>query len=483
MKKLIALMLALSLCAVGALCFFGIRINEACDAVTITENVLFGDVGYAEGITVQTRSHYDYHLFWDTTYTVGSPASTYTEYTFSAQQDFPIGGHTYNGVTLDIDLQYGYDLRTPIDEQTGLKRAYRELYEETAPGTKGTKTIRLQDYYTYYPIRVAIDLPGTLWQGNDYDRLTDGQQNERAVWDAFNAFFKIPIPEDLPAFDITLTKNERGDGIGTGSNGSGIHFDIYPVTTYTDSQCFFAIGNRFHSSESIKDEFINTDLIPGGYGIYAFSWRNVQTAANTSGNITYWHDGYETGVDEASLAMVYPLAQETKVFYMTTSPDQTQLLLLTREHGSVWFTVIDIATMTELQKFKVSEEKYSVIKTAPDFLVIDGEETLSVIERQSDATYRLSFIVDRQPDLVDYSPHRGLRAQMDFDGERLVIVDQVYDTYYGTTTFCNFNLAVYDKTGLLYFGEYQSSLSTAFNPNQYAFNCLPLELSVALRKR
>ena len=231
MKKLIALMLALSLCAVGALCVLGSRINEACDDVSITENVLFGDAVYAEGITVQMRSHYDYHLFWDTTYTVGSPTPTHTEYTFSAQKDFPVGGRTYNGVTLDIDLQYGYDLRTPIDEQTGLKKAYRELYEETAPGTKGIKTIRLQDYYTYYPIRVAIDLPGTLWQGNDYDRLTDGQQNERAVWDAFNEFFKIPIPEDLPAFDITLTKNERGDGIGTGSNGGGIHFDIYPVTT------------------------------------------------------------------------------------------------------------------------------------------------------------------------------------------------------------------------------------------------------------
>ena len=64
---------------------------------------------------------------------------------------------------------------------------------------------------------------------------------------------------------------------------------------------------------------------------------------------------------------------------------------------------------------------------------------------------------------------------MDFDGERLVIVDNISSDGSGWYDKCGFFVAVYDKDGLSYYGEYESSLDANWSSsNHYEFNCQPL---------
>ena len=68
---------------------------------------------------------------------------------------------------------------------------------------------------------------------------------------------------------------------------------------------------------------------------------------------------------------------------------------------------------------------------------------------------------------------------VEFDGEKLVMVDRTAEKKYGTLELCGFTVAIYNSTGLVYYGEYESSLSATANPHDYAFNCLPIKYTVS----
>ena len=82
MKKIIAIVLLLSVLSVASFCMIGGAVNEEKANVTIKENIIYGDKSYADGVTVFTRAHYDDHLFWHTTYTIGDKNTTATDYEF-----------------------------------------------------------------------------------------------------------------------------------------------------------------------------------------------------------------------------------------------------------------------------------------------------------------------------------------------------------------------------------------------------------------
>ena len=75
---------------------------------------------------------------------------------------------------------------------------------------------------------------------------------------------------------------------------------------------------------------------------------------------------------------------------------------------------------------------------------------------------------------VDNSYH-GLyvSAAADYNGEKLICIDYLHEGRYRTLELCSFYVSVYDKTGLIYYGEYNCSLSANPNASSYSYNCLP----------
>ena len=473
MKKIIAVVLMLALLSVASFCVIGTAVSEERGNVTLRETVLYGDKSYAEGVSVCTRAHYDDHLFWNTTYTIGEENTALTEYEFSYTEQYPYRDKIHRGITMDVYLIYGYSLSIPYEECVGLQKAYRELYDETPEGGVGRKLIRLQDYYDYYPVRVSFDLPGVVWQGIDYDLLGVRGEDERAVWDAFNDFFRIPIPENLPAFEITITKGHNS--VGTGSSGLGTDYWFNSCSAYTSDRVFFSISNRLKGN---TDPYVDTSLIPGGYGVYSVAYENAQTDAHTKENATVLPSGYETGIKADTLAMVFPLEQHVEVVRMSVADNESKLLLFTREDGITYLTVIDIASMTEIQKMRVTEETHYTFFEYDNCIVLNGWDDVSVIEKQADGLCRLAFTVPRMKEINDSNLQKGVATTMAFDGDRLVIVDRTGDEIYPSLELCGFTVAVYNSTGLVFYAEYKSSLSASRNPNDYAYNCLPIEYTV-----
>ena len=475
MKRLLALLLSLLLLTITALCLIGADISSQQDRVTLTERALYGDPAAAEGAVIGQQAHLRQHLLWEITHTPGE--GTKTEYLFSTKTlSFPQDPHVF-GVRMYDKIRFGYDGTLSAEETTGIALAYRELYEDTAPGTRGTRMVRLQDYYDYYPIQLDIQLPGTLWHGLDYEDMTeDGFANERAVWDAFTEFFRIPVPEDLPAFEISIVKSENGHEIGTGSSAAkdAPSYSLYTTSAHTSSACFFTINNRY------GDKLVNTDLIPGGYGIYRVNYRNVRNEKNTQGNATVYHPGYDTGIDAASLAMVYPLEEEVQVLSMQVDPTEQRLLAITQDgSGKVSMLVIDIATMTATQSIPVTENAHVSLNHQDGFLVLFYERTISVYTVDGNGRYLHALTAPQPGDIDGTFADINTYAAVDFDGERLILADILLETQYRTMQTCGFCLAVYDGSGLLYYGEYDSSLSVNPNTSFYSDNCFPERLTVS----
>jgi len=466
MKRMIAAACLLAVLSVGVFCAVGSMVSREKANVTITENVLYGDKAYANGVTVFTRAHYSDKLFWNTTYTIGDAPKTTTDFEFHHTRYDENVQSEPRGVTLYVDLQYGVNLMKPADACTGLEKAYRELYEATKPGTKGTKTIRLQDYYTYYPIRIgSMDLPGVMW--NEYSYV--GTEEVGNIRDVFQEFFKIPVPEDLPAFTISLVRDGRGNVIGSSVSGNAFDYWLNTRSAYTSDRVFFSINNKLDNTEG-QELYVDTDLIPGGYGIYAFSYKNVRDSANAQ--------GMETGIEEETLAMVFPLEQNAEVLYITVNNDESKLLLFTRQRGITHLTVIEIATMQQLQKIEITEAKQYTFYEYDNCIVLNGWEYISVIEKLDSGLCRLAFTVPRMEEVDGSELQKGVMTAMAYDGEKLVIIDRTGDERFGSLPLCGFTAAVYNAAGLLYYGEYQSSLSLSVDPSNYAYNCLPVRYSV-----
>ena len=96
----------------------------------------------------------------------------------------------------------------------------------------------------------------------------------------------------------------------------------------------------------------------------------------------------------------------------------------------------------------------------------------------ADGTYTHAITGD-QPNYRDerFSSFNTYCA-MDFDGERLILVDILTESRYHALQTCNLCLAIYDGTGLCYYGEYQNGLSVNPDTSRYDYNIIPLDLSV-----
>lgn len=460
MKKYIAVVLLLSILSISSFCLIETVVGKEIANVVITENVIYGDKKFAEGITVVSNASYDEHLHWDTSYTVSQQPRISTEYSFYYFEHRETPEIKKRGLTLDVNLKYGFDLRKPAEESYGIQKAYRELYDTIPERGAGSKIIRLQDYYDYYPIRVNFDLPGVNWSGNDYETLYS--QNAREIWNKFNEYFKIPIPEDLPSFEISISKGENSISAG----GLSLEFYFNVINAYSENKLYFAFRNKY-SVEDGEERYVNTELIPGGYGIYSIDYKKVEDSNKKS----YSGSDYETGIDVNSLTTAYPLEQHQEVIYMTLSKDRNKLMFITLENTSTYLNVIDLHTMTQSQRIPIGEFEYHSIYEKDNFIAIRDKSKLAVIEKNEMGDCELAFTVSRNTEYDNNVRLTGYLTTMAFDGERLVIVERIADEHHNTSISCGFELTVYTASGLVFYAEYGSSLSPAADNFDYSSRC------------
>lgn len=448
MRKIYVLLTLFLLFSCTVFAFVTSTVFAERENIKISETVLYGDPAVIENLEIQTENYLNYHLFWKTQHKFGKESETKTDYSFSASQNyFNSEEREYEGVILDSGIEYGFFESLPASEQKGLQKAYKELFDSTEYGKEKSKKVYLKDYYDYYPLGIGFDLPHTVW--TDYssaDRLKGEPYDALYVTEKFREYFKIPVLES-DTVTISVEKGNDGKHYGTGTDETGL-YNLYAISKVSRkrNRCFFSINNyKYADFKQGQDttEYVDTSLIPGGYGIYSFYYFSGDSASRT-------------GIMADRLETVYPLNSETVVKHISLNSDETKLLLFTTEKGSSFLTVIDIETMKALQKITIANEIMGSVYEYDNFAVIETDEKIALISNKNDI-YSLEFIVPKASFTNESYQDVWNADYMDYKDGKLAMIGNHFEQETGYE-LCDFFISVYDKNGLIYYGVYDNNL-------------------------
>lgn len=444
MKKAFVLFVCMFVLGLAGICILpGVILREA-DHVTLSEQVVLGDSSTVEGVMVNTANHSMRHLFWKTELVADKEPET--KFEFSAREWRPaaklagqawmeeseyscislknrLGGGWHVGSTGNLSLD-GANVGT-----RGLETAFQELAEATAPGEEMSRQIFLDDYMEYFPVVVSLE---QVWEEEDLS-------------ESYAEFFKIPVPESS-AYTITLEKDKSGNIIGIGGNDQGNNiFSWRTVCTRSETDCYFTFY-RYSGGKCM-----NTDLIPGGFGVYRQPY-----ALGAEG----------VYMNPAELSMVYSLEEEHypqgNIFLDVNAAGQ--LLIITDTENFTKLQVVDLTTYEKIQQVEfprpTGDVRFeSVVRVKDDFLLLSyGDGYFALIDWNVERGYQHRFTMQVTDEDPLYRSAYMQQNDMDWNGSQLLYVSCTdRKTMQGS---CDFTLSVYDASGKIYQGEYKSSLLT-----------------------
>lgn len=532
MKK--SFILIILLCTFAFVGVFGIQktlLSEK-DNVIITEHVIFGDKSKIEDVTLERNVQLKKNIYWKTNYTAAEPSVYDTDYMFyekgySQEYQFP-----HRPIYFNLNLHYDFDAQKEESQMQGLELAYKKVFDETPNGEERFEIVKVKDYLDYYLFDLDVFLSAEWrdihWEEELYwlnkENVVEARKQEAkerlAILEAFHTFFKIPLLENqFCEIGVAKTKNGMLGGwsystydsatasgnisasLREDSENSATNTDTYylpethPMKENEDEFAFsvnsMVIGNTCYlafDTHTDKGNIVDTSLIPGGYGIYSFTFDEEQEC-----------------IDTDSLKMVYSL--NPNIEFVTLEQDKTgeHILLFTEEQEQCYLTVIDIQTMETKQKIayapNIEENKTRCYWIYDDFIIAQYlYEKAVVISKDETDTYHVEFTIDvsdeekkqiyedmyiEETDKLQENievntyihPLEWIGGNMVFDwnGTELLLSDSLVDvTYYRGK--CGFYLAVFDKNGIQYYGEYTCSLDTGDETGDYYnYNCRPTD--------
>ena len=471
MRKATIAMLLLLVISIGGVCVAAAGVHGPHDQVVLKEKTVYGNREYAEGLDIQIQASYASHLFWDTTYSTGTESQAETDFLFSARKIHDEVSTGYQGIMLDNQIGYFYE---PSEEEAhGVARAYRELAEKVPAGQERETTIYLKDYIDTYPMTVDVDLPG-IGMGLDWNFQMNTPAEEHDNLNEIEKdiirlqeYFAIPVLDE-ETYSLSVGKDENGNVTHmSGGTGDGDSFWIQVINAIADDACYFTFDT--HTTEG---NVVDTSMLPDGYGLFCVTFNG-----DYDENDPMVLEEMDFGEPE----MVYAIDPNAYIQGLYLNEDQSQLYLLTEEDHKLYLTVIDRDTMDTLQKMQIHdwEEEHGYVHEVhmkEDFWVLWlSEGRLALLGKAENGTFNLVFCeLYNHGEAGDYS--MSVYAAVDWNGERLAVVDQnfpeyTFDTHYKSRSkSCGFWLLVYDDEGtMVYAGEYYSSLT----PQDRSNNCNP----------
>ena len=496
MKKSFVLLLALVVLISSTAYYAQNVLVKEKDQVHYTESVLYGDKSLVEGARVEANLSFDYQMFWKTIYEIGEKPEVKTEYTFLPEKYYDMnrsydGAISFEGDGIEImSNDYKED-----KEYYGMAQAMKELYDKTAPGTEESAVVFLKDYLDYYTFMLTVDMPTEEGQRvSDYyspgfwsyeELLKDIESLEKNGTSEANKetlenlkrylkdlnilrdFFKIPVL-DTEAYTIRIRKDMDGEiiGMGEGSyNGGsatgeigipdapvaeeldGFNFSVSSV--FSNGDCYFTFDpHTYHG------KLVDTSQIPGGYGIYHFTY-----------------DEKKGTIDLSNLKMVYALDPNHYFEGMVIDESGDNILLITSDGKERTMSVIDRKNMTLEDTFALGDEEVYFSYWCYLDYIVTGTDSIKVFELDENGRYTEALSVDKTAveDVISKkgtsSDFLGWDCAFDWNGKTLLIAEDIMqmDEYGHHTYSADFYVAAVDETGLLYYAEYVSSLSDHAN--------------------
>ena len=476
MRKSLIITLLLLLLSLGGIyaAHAGVNINK--DEVVLDETILYGDKVTAEGLVIDIDTHCNNHLFWNTVYELGIEPQINTDFRFSQKQEYQQHERIYYGVEFGISDSGGFSASAGIDLDNdshfigsyfySMKDLYKDVASRTGAGQTHRESLYFKDYYDFYPLVASLDLPDYHWDMRQEIGERDQAQDDGSepFIQAIRDYFRIPVLDDH-RLEVSIAKNDEGliTEIDTSPIGdSGV--SLWTTSLVTDDACYFTFNNQAQNGE-----LLDLSLIPDGYGLYRLPLTKAAEGEKNS------------RISLEQMEMVYALDPQVHITELKLTEDESKLLLMTREDEAYYLTTLNAVTAQELQKLKVidcDEDVYLWSFYSDRFIVgFVSDGRLTVIEATDSGEYRGVFTVDTPASDAIGMP-RTSNAAMSWDGERLAVAEPQLeeDMNSGRYEKCGFNLSVYDESGLLYAGKYDSSLDINRSLD-YSYRCRPLDLN------
>lgn len=473
MKKYLCILLLALLFSLGTLAGGHLWVNGARDRMDIRETVITGDPAAAAGLAVTYRTRdQEGRLLWETTYTPGGAERAETDFRFSAEGE----QRSYYGRDI-VSLEQasgnfsagGVSIPGQEDERNYQRNYYSDLLllpawdvaSRTPVGEERTETIRLADYYDYYPLSFniqSVDNPGLNAHLNSDEYVQLKEYFRVAVDEA--ALRTVTVIRDSESMSVEMTRADDEPSHESGylsSEGVITEDGIFLVAESTDSS-------------GVPD---NRLQCPDGQGIHFIPLQDPDAPQDPT---------MPEGLDLSGLRLFYPTG-EARTLRLSISPDKKELLLYAQEDGKLTLSVIDAVTGELLQCLDLldGEAPYiQLIEMDGLHLAITVGGRFSLVAREGG---RYGQVLSGQLGMTE-EEERAVRLDwgrqmLAWDGRRMALASAWPDTFYpgGTSGVYHNSVGVWDRDGLQFLGGYTFGLSRDPAASCYSGGPDPLSLA------
>lgn len=501
MRRAIAALLALTLLAAAGLVCAHWTVNGTRESVEMHERVLYGDGSAAEGMRLHVPVYSGGHLFWDTELETGVSGTAETDFRFLSERWYggEQRGRVHNGLyaSLMTNMGAGGNFGTEFDFESEYYGGYEDYFyvvygdilravaSRTEPAQEHTERVELTDWIDFVPVQFDVGLPGYIYKydgGENCVELSRGDPGELGAMLAER--FHIPLEGSCPV-DISVSKNTAGEIVEwqisqasdegfEGDNAEAAYTDSWSglnVNTWsfvTEDACWFVFDQWQSDRELGRIDF---SALPGGRGVYRLPFEYEG------------EDSQVTRVYLDDMKTVLPVAESENIEMFDT--DGEHLLMFTSDGEALYLTQALLeepekavrARLLELEELPEEYDMYDGIDRAALgqglYCVWTTGGRLLLLEADAGGEYEMCLNVRAYPEGVDTGMTWGipqdwnislgydnLCTAMLWNGERLAVARWYMNDVKGDYGAVSGPLLwVYDGTGLLYAGCFESSLT------------------------
>lgn len=500
MKKVLVITIALLLAAAVAVPMAVSSIAAPRTEVGYFEQTLFGDPSAANGLEIDLHETYKQRIFWDSTLRFDSGILS----SDTSMESYTKGNNPRMYTATVPELSIYTVIGGNLDAASGLGRAYDDMLRDALPDVEHSMRVRVADYYDYYPVSIYIapeagdgrTVRGTPYVVDEDSLSLVKPADRRAAWIEMAKiidYFRIPVLDDQYVV-ISGTKNKDGKIYRAGNYGdpdeSGDNYYLQSISIAADDGFYF-----YFYAYSEKNRLMDFSHVPGGYGLYFLPFSEEADGSR--------------GIDGDGLRTVLPLDPDKYIYNLSIDADG-HLLLVTREDGALYASVIETENYTQTQKVRLADciddsENYLIdICSGGDYLYTCVMENIRTDGPAAPQDSRFRFVllaenggeyekaidyvlnasdlpegIDRDSGFLPWNQW-GNSKELAWNGQKLAIAsesrldkplaDTGYDWVYDIRNFsydrgCGIELAVLGKDGLEYLGVCSSTLDQA---NLYA---------------
>lgn len=498
MRRALAFLLALALLGTAGIAYAHRAVAATGEAVEMRETVLCGDSAAARGIKARVPVYSGGHLFWDTETETSADSVPVTEFRYSAAREDTRGRGGYSGLNVQVMINMGaggnfgsdFYFDEEYDDYVGGYYAVygallRDVASRTKAGEEHSEYVELGDWVDYLPLQFDFDLPGFIYVFDNGEESVETNRGFTGPLERRLAeYFRIPLAGPAP-MKVSVSRNidgnivnwnissaqlgedESTDPPGTAaavsvSSDTWAGLNVGCLSTVTDDACYFVFDEWPEERGIWRVDF---SALPGGRGVYRlpveYNGENI------------------TRVYLNEISSVLPVADDEYVELLDS--DGERLLLFTVANGKLYLTQASLpeladvrkTELTELAELEYGDDGYSRVARAEGlyYLETTGGRVL-LLESVDGGEYELVLNVPKDFPGAEESVESMLwekeirqsygnyNSALLWDGERFAMArwcGKDGSGFYGEAA--GFVLWVYGRTGLLYCGVYETSLS------------------------